>query len=85
MLGERVVFVTLEFGTYSLDNGLKVLRGDYWVHNRGPMDWDAAHTRRVKADIRKHFYPDTDDWKEMVLFRSRQILRQTQAGLAQLP
>lgn len=84
LLGERVVYTTLEFGTYSLDNGLKALRGDYWVHNRGAMDWNAADTRRVKAAIRKHFFPDTEDWKEMVLFRSRQILRQAQAGLVQV-
>jgi hypothetical protein len=83
LLGERVVFTTLEFGTYSLERGLKALRGDYWLHGRSAVDWDAAETRRIKADIRKHFFPDTEDWKEMVLFRSRQILRQAQAGLVQ--
>lgn len=84
LLGERAVFTTLEFGTYSLDNGLKALRGDYWLHGRGTVDWNAAETRRIKVDMRKHFFPDTEDWKEMALFRSRQILRQAQAGLAQL-
>jgi hypothetical protein len=83
-LGERVAFITLEFGTYSLDHGLNALRGDYWLHGRGAVDWDAPETRRIKAGIRKHFFPDTEDWKEMVLFRSRQILRQAQAGLAQI-
>lgn len=84
LLGERVVFIVLEFGTYSLDQGLNALRGDYWLHGRGAVDWNAAETRRIKAGIRKHFFPDTEDWKEMVLFRSRQILRQAQAGLAQI-
>ena len=84
LLGERVVFITLEFGTYSQDRTLNAMRGDYWLHNRSGVDWNAAETRRIKASIRKHFFPDTEDWKEMVLFRSRQILRQAQAGLAQV-
>jgi hypothetical protein len=32
--------------------------------------------------LRRVFYPDTDDWKEMVLDRSRQVIRQTLGGLA---
>ncbi len=84
VLAERLVFITLEFGTYSLDHGLVAMRADYWLHGRGAVDWNAAETRRIKAGIRKHFFPDTEDWKEMVLFRSRQILRQAQAGLAEV-
>jgi hypothetical protein len=83
-LGERVVFITLEFGTYSFDHRLMAMRADYWLHGRGAVGWNAAETRRIKAGIRKHFYPDTEDWKEMVLFRSRQILRQAQAGPTQV-
>jgi hypothetical protein len=83
LLGERVVFITLEFGTYNQDRTLNAMRGDYWLHNCRAMDWDAAETRRIKANIRKQFFPDTEDWKEMVLFRSRQILRQAVAGLTQ--
>jgi hypothetical protein len=84
-LGERVIFIVLEFGTYSLEHGLVAQRADYWLHGRGgAVDWNAAETRRIKEGIRKHFFPDSEDWKEMVLFRSRQILRQAQAGLAQL-
>jgi hypothetical protein len=84
LLDERVVFITLEFGTYSQDRTLTALRGDYWLHGRGTVHWNAAETRCIKANIRKHFFPDTKDWKEMVLFRSRQILRQAEAGLAQI-
>jgi hypothetical protein len=77
-----VTFIVLEFGTYSLDSGLVAMRADYWLHGRGAVDWNSAETRRIKAGIRKHFFPDTEDWKEMVLLRSRQVLRQAQAGLA---
>ncbi len=82
MLGDKVTFIALEFGTYSLEHGLRALREDHWLHNYSTVDRDAAETQRIKAQIRKHAFPDTEDWKEMVLFRSRQILRQTQVGLA---
>ena len=59
----------------------RVLRQDYWLHMYGKPDWHGEETRRIKADIRKRYYPDTDDWRQMVLFRSRQIIKQALAGL----
>jgi hypothetical protein len=82
MLGDRQVAAALEFGTFSSEAGLVALREDHWLHNRTNVDWHADETRRIKAQIRRHFFPDTDDWKEMVLFRSRQVIRQALAGLA---
>jgi len=81
--GERVSYVALEYGTYpSNTSGQKALREDHWLHNHSNVDWSAPETRRIKAQIRAHFYPAFPDWQEMVLFRSRQILRQALAGLA---
>lgn len=82
LLGDRYTYVALEYGTYSQDRGLIALREDHWLHNQGPVDWTAAETRRIKRQIRDHYFPDMDDWKEMVLWRSRQILRQTLSGIA---
>ena len=83
-LGERVSYVALEYGTYpSNSSGQKALREDHWLHAYSNVDWAAPETRRIKAQIRRHFYPELPDWQEMVLFRSRQILRQALAGLAQ--
>jgi hypothetical protein len=31
--------------------------------------------------MRRQFYPETDDWKEAVLFRGHQIVRQAIAGI----
>ena len=39
-------------------------------------------TQRIKRQLRKQFYPDSDDWREMMLFRSRQVIRQALIGLA---
>ncbi|HLI14104.1 MAG TPA: M14 family metallopeptidase [Alphaproteobacteria bacterium] len=81
-LGDAVTYIALEYGTYpSSTSGMRALREDHWLHNYSNVDWSAPETRRIKAQIRKHYYPATPDWQEMVLFRSRQVLRQALAGL----
>lgn len=82
MLGDRVVFIALEFGTYSFDNMIHVLRADHWLHRQGAVDWQSEQTQAIKANIRRHFYPATPDWQQMVLFRARQCITQALNGLA---
>ena len=81
-MGDRHVFIALEFGTYPTESGRANLRDEHWLHAYGTVDWGSEETRRIKAALSKHFYPDNDDWREMVLFRSRQVIRQALAGLA---
>ena len=81
MLGDVVVFIALEFGTYPFENMTRVLRADHWLHRQGSVDWSAAQAREIKAAIRRHFYPATPDWQQMVLCRSRQCITQALAGL----
>jgi hypothetical protein len=80
-LGDRYTYVAMEFGTFDTDRGRRALRADHWLHNQGPVDWDAPLTREIKAELRTQYYPATDDWKEMVLWRGRQVIRQTLDGL----
>ncbi len=76
-----VTYIALEYGTYSRAQGRKALRDDAWLHGYGdPLGPEAP---RIKAQIRKQFYPDTDDWREAIVWRSRQVVRQALAGLAQ--
>jgi len=82
LVGEPLVFIALEFGTYSFDNMKQVLRADHWLHAQGNVDWHDPRTQQIKAAIRRQFYPGTPDWQEMVLLRSRQCIRQALAGLA---
>jgi hypothetical protein len=82
LLGERYTYVALEYGTYSPDEGLRALRADHWLHARAEVRWDDDQTRAIKAALRRQFYPDTDAWREMVIWRSRQVQRQTLKGLA---
>lgn len=83
MLGDAVVFIALEFGTYPFENMARVLRADHWLHQQGKIDWQAEQTQTIKAAIRRHFYPGTYDWQQMVLFRSRQCIAQALSGLKQ--
>ncbi len=80
-VGEPLVFIALEFGTYSFDHMKQALRADHWLHAQGAVDWHNERTRSIKAVMRKHFYPATPDWQEMVLCRSRQCIRQALNGL----
>lgn len=81
-LDDRYTYVALEFGTFDTDRGRRALRADHWLHNRGDVDWNDPQTRAIKMELRTQYYPATDDWKEMVLWRGRQVLRQTVEGLA---
>jgi hypothetical protein len=82
-LGDRFVYVALEYGTYPPESGRRTMQEDHWQHRRGPVDWRAPDVQRTKQALKRHYYPGTRDWQEMVLFRSRQIVRQALAGLAQ--
>lgn len=81
-LGERFVYVALEFGTYPPDAVRRAMQEDHWCHRRGAVHWNALEVQRAKQALKRHYYPGTRDWQEMVLFRSRQVIRQALAGLA---
>ncbi|MFZ5722930.1 MAG: M14 family metallopeptidase [Pseudomonadota bacterium] len=80
-LGDRLCFLTLECGTASFADMLAVLRDEHVLHAAGPVDWTAARTRQVKAALRAHFCPPGRDWRELVLFRARQVVAQAIDGL----
>lgn len=82
-LAERVCFVTLEFGTYSIVAMFEALRRDNFLHRRA-IDWTSDETQEVKQAIRKIFYPASADWQEMVLLRGRQCVRQALQGLSNI-
>lgn len=82
LLPDRCCFVTLEFGTFSVDDMFRVLRADHILHRQGEPDFARDDTRRVKAAIAAHFCPRERDWQQMVLLRSRQVLCQALDGLS---
>lgn len=74
--------VTPEFGTSPVDQVLGSLRADCWLHNHG--DLNSEQGRAIKAEIRRCFYPDADDWKAMVWQRTSDTERKMMAGLSSL-
>jgi len=81
MVGDALVFIALEFGTYPVDDMMRALRSDHWLHRRGEPDWRDAQCRESKTAIKRHFYPGTMAWQEMVVFRARQVISQALKGL----
>ncbi len=81
-LGERVTFIALEFGTYPPDVIFQALRAEHSLYTQGDPAWGDTETQRIKAALRRAYYPAKADWHELVIFRSRQVIRQTLAGLA---
>ena len=79
-LGERVCFVTLEFGTYAIEQLFEVLRRDHFLH-RHQVDWHAAETQGVKLAMREHFGPTQADWQQQILAHGRRVLHQAITGL----
>lgn len=75
----RLTMCTLEFGTFDRESSQKAFRADAWLHKYGdPLGKEAAP---IRAAMRRQFYPETDDWKEAVLFRGHQLVRQALAGV----
>ncbi|MFO1089528.1 MAG: DUF2817 domain-containing protein [Hyphomicrobiales bacterium] len=83
LLGDRAVCITLEYGCFDYSVTWGSLVREQWHHlHRHNAAWDDPETVAVKTYLRRAFHPDTPSWKELVLFRSRQILGQATAGLA---
>ena len=79
----RLTMCTLEFGTFDRESGQKAFRADHWLHKYAdPLGKEA---QPIRAAMRRQFYPDTDDWKEAVLFRGHQIVRQAIVGMQRGP
>ncbi|MFI4987164.1 MAG: M14 family metallopeptidase [Alphaproteobacteria bacterium] len=76
-----VACVGLEYGTRPLKEVLDSLRADNWLHVHGTLA--SREGREIKAQIRDAFYPDKDDWKDMVIARSVDVLRRMLRGLAE--
>ncbi len=83
MLGDRVTFITVEYGTYdTLTTVRPALVADHWLHAQGPVSWSDKRTQAIKQRLKDVMFVDTDDWREAVIWRSRQSIRMAAAGLA---
>ena len=76
----EITAVTLEFGTFPGAKVLQAMQAENWLHHHGGADHPRAGT--IKAEMRRVFYPGTDDWKEQVWRQGQEVVDQALAGLA---
>lgn len=81
LLGDRHIYVCLEFGTYDPESGRRVLRQDHWLATYRPSEIDTELGRRIRTESRNHYSPQSNDWKAMIISRAREV---TQQALVQL-
>lgn len=78
IMNDESCYVTLEFGSFSTDRLFEVLLRDHqlWAE---PAAIDLR--RQHGLAMLRHFCPSDRAWREMVLFRARQVIAQALAGL----
>lgn len=82
-LGDRHIYVCLEFGTFgpqdvrARDTG----RNDAWLFMYQPEEADSELGRKIRKASKLYFYPQTLDWEEMVIWRSHLVHRQAVEAL----
>jgi hypothetical protein len=79
IMNQKSCYITLEFGTFRTDQLFEILLRDHQLWAQP----DSMETRFEHRKImRHHFCPDDQAWKELVLFRARQVIAQALRGLA---
>ncbi len=79
VLGDaELTAVTVEFGTLPALEVLQALRADNWLHRTVPRP---DLNDPIKQSMRRAFYPDDADWRELVLLRGRQVVARSIEGL----
>ena len=70
----EITAVSLEFGTYPAKKVLWALRDENWLHHHGGENHPKA--QKIKAELLKGFYPDTEEWKLQVWQQGKEIVDQ---------
>ena len=69
----QIAGITLEYGTIPKVDMMNAVRADNWLYVHG--DLGSPQGRDIKAQIRAAFYPDKDDWKDMVVERGHYVMK----------
>ena len=64
LLNAEVIAVSLEFGTYPPSKVLWALRAENYLHHQG--DLTRPDASEIKAELKRMFYPQEQDWKHAV-------------------
>ncbi|MDH3399834.1 MAG: M14 family metallopeptidase [Chromatiales bacterium] len=80
--GDRVCFLTLEFGTYPFAELMESLRRDHALHKSFSSQTEPGQLEQVRQSMMRHFNPPATDWQEAVISRSRQVIQMALDGLS---
>ncbi len=75
----EVTAVSLEFGTYPAKEVFLALRAEHWLHHHGGRDHQDAE--KIKAELVRVFYPNTEEWKLQVWKQGKEVVEQALAHL----
>ena len=82
LIGDRGCFVTLEFGTYELDELLLLSCEEQRYYNScGKDNQQRDINNEAVILLRDFFYPQDYRWRELVLLRAREIITLALRGL----
>ncbi|MDF7801728.1 DUF2817 domain-containing protein [Pontiellaceae bacterium B1224] len=77
LMKERGSFVTLEFGTYSIESLFGTVLNDHRAWKSGKAD----EIFQSSENMREHFCPADPLWRELILVKGRQIIQLALKGL----
>lgn len=77
----RVVVVTLEFGTFELDEFLDLQVRDCWLQHHGEPR--SPQGEEIRRQLQRFFYPKDRTWRESVRARGLEVIDQALTGLAE--
>lgn len=80
--GDKVCFLTLEFGTYPFVELMESLRRDHAVHRQADEPGEPGQLENAQQAMARHFNPPARDWQEAVIFRARQVIGMAMQGLS---
>lgn len=72
--------IAIEFGTIDTLSVFKATQASSWLHCYG--DPTGPEACQIQADSRAAFYPETDEWKQMVWARSLDVIGRAAAYLS---
>lgn len=81
-MGDRGCFITLEYGTYAVENLISELIKEQIYHNGLAPNQSRDLQAEAVVNLKAFFYPYEISWQQQVLFRARQIMALALLGLS---
>ena len=77
----EITAVSLEFGTSPAVTVLQAMQAENWLHHHS----GSGHPRAgaIEAEMRRVFYPNTDDWKNRVWQQGQEVVGRALTGLSE--